>query len=368
MDTGVRRLAPGPRGSSDRHVNFEPAWVFDQIQDGDARATTIAEATGNPVDTHRARDARRRDHRGHRRRPGRRASTSAASRRGQSSSISRSPIARPVRRDIGWEVNALAAYEWAIEHRNDKAFPGGIRIVSNSWSIYEADSNAEPITLIVKAADERPGSSASSRPAMPGPEPNTVAVGPNRLPRGDHRRGSVQERRLVRRRARSRASRAADRRSTSPRPGDNVFSTVSFASVDGRAGSLSRSRRPQYAPYYVGLSGTSMADTARGRDRRADARRPTRSCRATACSRSSSATAHDRGTPGFDHAWGHGLVDAPRCGQSRRSARRARPPPRRAPSRAGPGSRACPPDSGRASRRTARASAPCRTRGSPSRA
>ena len=33
--------------------------------------------------------------------------------------------------DLGWEINALAAYEYAIEHRADDAFSGGLRIVTN---------------------------------------------------------------------------------------------------------------------------------------------------------------------------------------------------------------------------------------------
>ena len=50
MDTGIADVHPDLDGQVIDHVNFEPAWVFDQIDDGSI-SDPIAETTGNGIDT-----------------------------------------------------------------------------------------------------------------------------------------------------------------------------------------------------------------------------------------------------------------------------------------------------------------------------
>lgn len=45
-----------------------------------------------------------------------------------------SPQAHTTDNNIGWERNALAAYDWLLRHHGDEEFgPAGIRVVNNSW-------------------------------------------------------------------------------------------------------------------------------------------------------------------------------------------------------------------------------------------
>jgi Subtilase family len=198
VDTGIEDDHPDLAGRVVKYVNFEPAWFFDMINDG-VFSDQVAEGTGNPVDsyghgTHVA---------------GIVAGTGAAA--GNEVDMSGvAPRARLVNIkiadvhegvdcsvpcDFGWEINALVAYEWVIEHRNAKEL-GGIDIVTNSWSILEVDSEVEPISLIVQAA-YRKGLVNVFAAGNDGPDKNTVALCPNSLEESIHRRGRLQECRLV---------------------------------------------------------------------------------------------------------------------------------------------------------------------------
>lgn len=183
IDTGIDDTHPDLKGRVVKHVNFEPAWFMENIENG-TYSDQYVEATGNPLDinahgTHVA---------------GTVAGTGAGGQGEDFSGVApgaslvnlkiaeahQGPGCGVAVCDIGWEMNALVAYEWAIEHRNDAVFPGGIRVVTNSWSILEADSDAEPISLIVKEAF-RQGLVSTFAAGNAGPEPNTVAIGPNRV-------------------------------------------------------------------------------------------------------------------------------------------------------------------------------------------
>ena len=55
--------------------------------------------------------------------------------------------------DFGWEANSMAAIEYIAEHPEL-----GIKVVSNSWSVYEVDDpDTEPIIQLIRAAAEKKG-------------------------------------------------------------------------------------------------------------------------------------------------------------------------------------------------------------------
>jgi serine protease AprX len=49
------------------------------------------------------------------------------------------------------ETTALACFQWFLDHRDDPRFPGGIRIVTNSWSADAAASAGLPLQTMVRA-------------------------------------------------------------------------------------------------------------------------------------------------------------------------------------------------------------------------
>jgi serine protease AprX len=70
-----------------------------------------------------------------------------------------SPQAHTTDNNVGWERNALAAYDWLLRHHKDAAFgPQGIRVVNNSWGTGESTLDGEQLdyspfaTLLPKAA------------------------------------------------------------------------------------------------------------------------------------------------------------------------------------------------------------------------
>jgi serine protease AprX len=207
--------------------------------------------------------------------------------------------------DFGWELNALVAYEYLIEHRNDEAYPGGIRIATNSWSVFEVDSDAEPITLIVEKAAEK-GIVNLFAAGNDGPEENTVAPGPNRLDEvitvgascksDDCGLGTI-----------------ADFSSRGPEvdvaaPGVNIYSTWAQASALPSTGH-SPPGPPGNRAYYVSASGTSMATphvagiVALMLQANPELTHPK-------VERILIKTATDYGTKGFDTAFGFGQVNA----------------------------------------------------------
>jgi serine protease AprX len=310
IDTGIETAHADLADRVVKHVNFEPAWFFDMINDG-VYSDQVAEATGNPIDSY-----------GH----GTHVAGIVAGTGESADSIEDMSGVAPgaklvnikiadvhegltcsVPCDFGWEINALVAYEWVIEHRNAKVFPGGIRIATNSWSIFEVDSEVEPISLIVQAA-YRKGIVNVFAAGNDGPDKNTVAPGPN----------SLEEVITVAAACKSVDScgkgKIAEFSSRGPQvdvaaPGDNIYSTVARASVLWPIGEHEPPGGPADIPDYTGFSGTSMATphvagiAALMLD--ANPRLTPRRVESIL-----TGTAEDYGKKGFDMAFGHGFVNA----------------------------------------------------------
>lgn len=177
VDTGIDATHPDLADRVVKHVNFEPAWFMDAIQDGEY-TDQYAEATGNGVDTigHGTHVA------------GIVAGTGAGGQGLDFAGVAPEATLLDLKiadahqglvYDLGFETNALLAYEWLLKHRNDPAFPGGVRVASNSWGTFEADDEFEPTTLMVKAAYAAGVVSVFSA-GNSGPDADTVGPGPTR--------------------------------------------------------------------------------------------------------------------------------------------------------------------------------------------
>jgi serine protease AprX len=314
VDTGVFSPHPDLSDRVVKSVNFEPAWVFDMINDG-LYSDRLSELTGSFIDTY--------GHGTHV--AGIVAGTGAASVGldmsgvAPGASIANFKIADvwegvscSVPCDLGWEINALVAFEYMIEHRNDPVYPGGIRISTNSWGIYEVDSEVEPITLMSREV-VRHGITLVFSAGNDGPGQNTVNPGPQRLP----------EVIVVAAACKSidscGAGKIADFSSRGPQvdvaaPGDSVWSARAgvyglLGGVPAPPGADDPPAAIQNTPFYINLSGTSMAAPhvagvvalmleANPRLSPAKVQRILKS------------TAMDRGARGFDTSWGSGLVNA----------------------------------------------------------
>jgi serine protease AprX len=72
-----------------------------------------------------------------------------------------SPQAHTTDNNIGWERNALAAYDWLLRHHDDPEFgSAGIRVVNNSWGTGESTLDGEqldysPFATILSAATQK---------------------------------------------------------------------------------------------------------------------------------------------------------------------------------------------------------------------
>ena len=311
IDTGIWSPHPDLDDRVVKHLNFEGGWFFDMINDG-VYSDQVAEATGNPIDsyghgTHVA---------------GIVAGTGEAGGAGPDMS-GVAPGAKLVNFkiadvhqgvdctvpcDIGWEMNALVAYEYLIEHRNDKSI-GGIDIATNSWSIYEVDSGAEPITLIADAAARYGVINlfAASNDGCPADgKTNTVALGPNRLP-------SVLTVAAAEKSDGAGLGNIASFSSCGPQvditaPGVDIWSAMA-PSVDGAIGGHAPPGPPENRAYYTSLSGTSMATPhAAGVVAlllEANPKLGFKQIRSILTN-----TAVDYGPRGFDNSWGYGEIDA----------------------------------------------------------
>ena len=51
---------------------------------------------------------------------------------------------------LTFESAALACFQWLLDHRRDDRFPGGIRVVSNSWGFSDELTGKLPLELMVK--------------------------------------------------------------------------------------------------------------------------------------------------------------------------------------------------------------------------
>ena len=309
IDTGIQ---PHP-DLDDRvikHLNFEPGWFMDMINDG-LYSDQLAETTANPVDSY-----------GHGTHvagivagtgafAGEEVDMSGVAPKANLVNFKIADVHQGVTCDVpcdfGWEMNALVAYEYLIEHRRAKEYPGGIRIATNSWSTFEVDSEVEPISLIVDQASKK-GIVSVFAAGNDGPDKNTVAKGPN----------SLESVITVAAACKSVDScgkgKIAEFSSRGPQvdiaaPGDNIYSAMAQASVLAPLGSHSPPGSPANATMYTGFSGTSMATPhvagivalMLDANPRLTPRRVERVL---------TRTATDRGARGFDTSFGYGLVNA----------------------------------------------------------
>ncbi len=177
IDSGIDSNHPDLAGRVAKHVNFEPAWFMDAINDGEY-TDQFAEATGNPIDslghgTHVAGIV------GGTGTGGQGEDFSGVAPEATLVNLKIVDVWHGLAYDLGFETNALLAYEWMMKHRNDAAFPGGIRVATNSWATIEADDEFEPTVLMVQAA-YRKGVVSVFSAGNAGPNANTVGRGPNR--------------------------------------------------------------------------------------------------------------------------------------------------------------------------------------------
>ena len=77
------------------------------------------------------------------------------------------------------ETNALAAYQWMLDHQKDPRFPGGIRVATNSWG-WDGDFEPPAFTRMLESARDA-GIALVFAAGNTGPGPDTVAF-PGRLP------------------------------------------------------------------------------------------------------------------------------------------------------------------------------------------
>ncbi|MGH2755283.1 MAG: S8 family peptidase [Actinomycetota bacterium] len=76
--------------------------------------------------------------------------------------------------DQAFESNALACYDWILDHRDDPRFPGGIRVVSNSWG-FSAPLSDPPGALVLMLREVvAKGVSVAFSAGNGGPGDNTV--------------------------------------------------------------------------------------------------------------------------------------------------------------------------------------------------
>ena len=312
IDTGIQSTHPDLDDRVVKDLNFEPGWFFDSIVDG-TYSDQVAETTGNKVDSYGhgthvagivagtgeagAAGGPEADMSGVA--PGANLVNFKIADASQGYCVAGEPC------DFGWEINALVAYEYLIEHRNDEAYPGGIRIATNSWSVFEVDSDAEPITLIVEKAAEK-GIVNLFAASNDGPEENTVAPGPNSLEEVITVGASCKSDECG-------LGMIADFSSRGPQvdvaaPGQNIYSTWAQASALPSTGHTPPGP-PENRAYYVSASGTSMA-TPHVAGIVALMLEANPKLTYVRVEKILTKTATDYGTKGFDTAFGFGQVHA----------------------------------------------------------
>ena len=326
VDTGIDSFHPDLADRVVKHVNFEPSWFMDMINDG-VYSDQLSEETGNPIDSY-----------GHGTHV---AGIVAGTGESAAGGIDYSGVAPgaslvnlkiadvwegadcSVPCDFGWEINALVAFEWMIEHRHDPEFPGDIRISTNSWGIYEVDSEVEPIVLIAREA-ARAGIAVVFSAGNAGPDEGTVGPGPETLPNVIAVGASCKLEVCPEGEIAEFSSRGPQLDVVAPgmaiwstRPSLGIFGPLGIAigaTLDGPAppGEDDPAAMLNNSAFYIPLDGTSMAAPhvagiialmleANPKLTPAQVQKILKT------------TAVDRGTRGFDTTWGAGLVNAHRA-------------------------------------------------------
>ncbi len=305
IDSGIDQTHPDFEGQVDTLLNFEGGWIYDNPQDG--RFTDrLAEATGPyaGIDEH--------GHGTHT------ASTVLGTGAAALNGVDYSGMAPGARLvvmkiaggaqgslyDFGYEINCMIAIEYAVEHQKEL----GIKVVSNSWSVYEVDDpRTEPLILMVGAA-VRKGLTFVFAAGNNGPEDETVSW-PGAL-------GSV-----ITVAATSKAQPYAVASFSSrgyqvdlAAPGEDIFAARAHTQMYPEDLLLSVPEAGANAPMYMAISGTSMAapHIAGIAALMFEANpRLTPALVEEILER----TAYDKGDTGKDHAYGYGFVDALRATQ-----------------------------------------------------
>ncbi|HVE74028.1 MAG TPA: S8 family serine peptidase [Mycobacteriales bacterium] len=158
LDTGIADVHPDLLNRVTVHRNFELSYLADMLLDG-SQLDTFAQATG---DTARTDDIGHGTHVA-----GIVGGTGAAARARANNNRGVAPGAKmvdlriaagPVQglvSDMGWERNAIAAFDWLLRHRKDAEFgANGIAIATNSWGLTPEDlfygaPSYEPLAAII---------------------------------------------------------------------------------------------------------------------------------------------------------------------------------------------------------------------------
>ena len=235
------------------------------------------------------------------------------------------------------ETTAMACFQWFLDHREDPRFPGGIRIVSNSWSADAAASAGLPLQAMVRKMT-RAGmtlvfAAGNDGPAVPGR--STVKRYPNSMEEVVTVGATCKSKEFMPFNCSGPLSLAQFSSQGAEvdvvAPGSDIWSTRAAASVLGARNVLVQAQGnpvPGDTPhdetvnrgFYITLGGTSMStphvagiaalllEANPGLGPRRVERILTRSAR-------------DLGPRGFDPGFGYGLVDALRATEAAEKAR-----------------------------------------------
>ncbi len=217
------------------------------------------------------------------------------------------------------ESNALACYDWILAHRKDPRFPGGIRIVTNSWGLPETPDKSDALMLMLQKVVAR-GVSVVFAAGNAGPDDDTVSYPANTVDElitvGSVCKSiATGSTRCEPREVASNSSRGKQLDVTAP--GVSVWSAraksvlgTQYWDADGPwpGGPDPASGAPNQAWYMPG-SGTSMAapHVAGIVALMIEANPRLKPARIEAIL---TRTATDQGARGFDHDYGFGVVDA----------------------------------------------------------
>lgn len=203
--------------------------------------------------------------------------------------------------DFGWEHNAMAAIEYLIDHSKELK----VRVVANSWGVFETDSpDSEPILQMIKAGTAR-GLLFVFSAGNDGPGPNTVGW-PGAM-------GQVITVASTLKTAPYGVSSFSSRgyQVDIAAPGSNIVAARSKGAVIDFGNSATP---PQDLPFYMAISGTSMAQPHVA-GIAALVLQAAPKLVAPQVEELLERTATDLGDPGKDKSYGYGMVNAFKAGQ-----------------------------------------------------